>query len=534
MASKSSDEYLYTTKFESVVTATNQYEKDLHISKANLDELASIMPADIDLDKNIDLLGVAFNAAVVNSFNKNGDGISCPIAKEIFPYFKNKPTNIEHISDNVIGHIVNARLTSIEDNQILEPEELEGFIDPFYITLASVVYKTVNPEFAKFLLQTSDEDSEYYKAISASWEIGFNNFNIAITNGSDRLSDATIVTDAGEINRLSPYLRAFGGSGVTPEGLSLFRLIEGPVYPLGVAFTTNPAANVSGVFTMENNTLVIKDKKHFLESDSNSQELEESIDKVDIKNSQINNSDVKKDNNILNMDITQLTAEIEKVIDSKSDSDISEKSVASISSVISDALVKQSAEFTAERERIEADKSQVEEEAKEAKASMEGLKEQLSTAETKITELTTSIEAAQAAELFNTRMSRVNDIYSLDDSYRAVLTNEIKSLDLSEAAFDAYLGKLEVTLKHKSKAFLEDQEKAQKEKIDELVEAKLAELQTSTASTTEDDVSTAVENATATEEGVVTNNNGDSSSVPESITERIVKNFKKENIKIEY
>jgi hypothetical protein len=34
-----------------------------------------LVPKDIDYKSNVDLLGVAFNAAVVNKFNRNGDGM---------------------------------------------------------------------------------------------------------------------------------------------------------------------------------------------------------------------------------------------------------------------------------------------------------------------------------------------------------------------------------------------------------------------------------------------------------------------------
>ena len=58
--------------------------------------LKELMPESIDLDKNIDLLGVAFNGAVVNRFNRNGDGIDTKTALAIKDYFINKPTNMEH------------------------------------------------------------------------------------------------------------------------------------------------------------------------------------------------------------------------------------------------------------------------------------------------------------------------------------------------------------------------------------------------------------------------------------------------------
>ena len=68
---------------------------------------------------NVDLLGVAFNAAVVNKFNKNGDGMSTQTALEYTPNFIHKPTNIEHNKQKIVGHIVDAGFSDAQTNKIL-------------------------------------------------------------------------------------------------------------------------------------------------------------------------------------------------------------------------------------------------------------------------------------------------------------------------------------------------------------------------------------------------------------------------------
>ena len=73
----------------------------------------------IDLEKNIDLLAVAFNAAVVNRFNKNGDGIDSETAVAVKDYFVHKPTNIEHDRDKIVGHIVSAGFQNMVIHQSL-------------------------------------------------------------------------------------------------------------------------------------------------------------------------------------------------------------------------------------------------------------------------------------------------------------------------------------------------------------------------------------------------------------------------------
>ena len=65
--------YKYTASFDNIIVASSQIE-DSNISRASLESLRPLIPSNIDLDKNIDLVGVAFNAAVVNKFNKNNIG----------------------------------------------------------------------------------------------------------------------------------------------------------------------------------------------------------------------------------------------------------------------------------------------------------------------------------------------------------------------------------------------------------------------------------------------------------------------------
>ena len=70
-----SEPYKFKTQFDFEVFATDDLENDLSISVASLENLKPLIPKGIDLDRNIDLIGAAFNAAIVNRFNRNGDGL---------------------------------------------------------------------------------------------------------------------------------------------------------------------------------------------------------------------------------------------------------------------------------------------------------------------------------------------------------------------------------------------------------------------------------------------------------------------------
>ena len=79
--------YKYKTQFSNPIIKSENVNFNFNLeSSASLNNLKDLIPEDIDFDKNIDLLGVAFNAALINVFNRNGDGISSETALKIKDY----------------------------------------------------------------------------------------------------------------------------------------------------------------------------------------------------------------------------------------------------------------------------------------------------------------------------------------------------------------------------------------------------------------------------------------------------------------
>lgn len=171
--------FKYICNFSEHIQASSSSFEDA-LSTASLEPLKDVIPAGIDFNKNIDLIGVAFNAAVANRFNKNGDGIDSKTAVAIKDYFIHKPTNIEHQRNKVVGHVIGSSLSRFGDNEIISEEEAALEDGPFNIALSAVVYKTVNPQFANLVEQSVDSESEFYEKVSASWEVGFNDYDIVL------------------------------------------------------------------------------------------------------------------------------------------------------------------------------------------------------------------------------------------------------------------------------------------------------------------------------------------------------------------
>ena len=521
-----SEPYKFTTQFDFEVFATDDLEKDLNISVASLDNLKPLIPQGIDLDRNIDLVGAAFNAAIVNRFNRNGDGIDSATAKDLLGYFVHKPTNIEHKKQKVVGHIINAAFTDMENDKILNTAKLEQRVDPFYISLAAVIYKTVNPEFVEFLLKASDPKDADYNKVSASWELGFNDYSIAV--GSQNLSEAEIITDPNKIKELEKYLRAFDGNGTLDDGPPGTRLVAGEVFPLGIGFTTKPAADVKGVAVKESESLNIKEDKA-----SEPEKIKNNILKIS-QNEEIN---VKNHNSFKTMDTKELTLEFEKMLDSKlgKKSEFSQESVASMATVIMDKIREKDAEWKLEKEAADNEKADAISRAQEAKTNIEDFKKQLEEAQEKISSLESSIAAAKAEELFNSRMENIDSHYDLDDSDRAVLAKEVAGLESSEAAFESYQQKLGVILKHKGKAYKEEQEAAFNAKVEEELQRRLSNLDEAKATVKDGEatVEDLVENVEVPEDSAIVNNN-EASSNEESLRDKFMKAFNPDTVSVTY
>ena len=84
----------YTTIFSSELKPVISEERDKYLALASAVEVAQFLP-EIDAEKNVDLLPVAFNAFVANRVNKNGDVVDTDTAMAFYKDFKNKPINIK-------------------------------------------------------------------------------------------------------------------------------------------------------------------------------------------------------------------------------------------------------------------------------------------------------------------------------------------------------------------------------------------------------------------------------------------------------
>ena len=505
--------YKYSTTFDFEVQACREIA-GIDISTANIENLRGLIPQSVDLDKNIDLMGVAFNAAVVNEFNKNGDGMTTKTAIDSVQQFVHKPTNIEHDKKKVVGHIVSAAFSDYSDSTLLVNVD-ENEKNPFNIALGAVIYKTVDKDFFETLRRSTDPNSKTHNTVSASWEVGFSEYKIAV--GSKNLKDAEIISDPKQIREMKAMLRAFGGKGVMDDGTPIHRLIVGDVYPLGIGFTMKPAANVKGVISDD---FKPTEEKEVPVSNSREQQVIH-LEKINSKISQ-NLKNTVNNNNI--MDLETLLSEIKASLSEKK---FSEEAIAGMTATFADAIKQKDDEYKASLEAAEQEKAEIASAKEELQASVESIKEELKAAQERIAEFEAAKTAEEAVARFNARMEEVDSLYDLEESDSAFIAEKIKGLDASEESFASFKSELEV--------FWASKNKETKARIEEEVQAKInAEVEkrlTSKASEESEEeinVEEALADAEQTNEEIPNNNEAQASA--KTLKDRFAAAFSRENI----
>ena len=196
------NDYKFTTIFSSEIKPLVSEEKDKYLAMASLVEVGDFIP-EVNTSKNVDLLPIAFNACVINRVNKNGDVVDSDTALAMYKDFVNKPINIEHNRDRVVGVILTAGFSEFGTDNKLTEEQVKEQKGPFNITLGGVVWKVVNNKLSEIIENAGDPTSEDYLKISASWELGFSEYNVVVSSGGEKnIENAETISDVNKIQEL--------------------------------------------------------------------------------------------------------------------------------------------------------------------------------------------------------------------------------------------------------------------------------------------------------------------------------------------
>tara|TARA_R110000822_G_scaffold110654_6_gene241004 strand:+ start:31583 stop:33103 length:1521 start_codon:yes stop_codon:yes gene_type:complete len=437
--------FKYKATFNQEISASqiiSDLKRDFHISKSSIQEIKDSVLDDANLEGNVDLIGVAFPFCVINQFNANDDAIGTEMAMSIKDSFISKPMNVEHDTNQVVGHIVGSQFSEHKDTEILSL--VESRTDPFDMWLGSIVYKRSDNWYVE-IIKDIEEGIAQEGLLSASWEIGFNDFHIGV--GGSKLDDCVIITDPEEIEEKAKYLKCFGGKGETEEGVRVRRIIVGEGLGLGGGFTFNPAADVNGIYAGE-------------------YEEEEEEENISEKNSHSNIKDV----DLNKMDKEVIIQIVNEIIASAKDKELEQEVVAN---AVSDKLMEKiQQESKRQEEAKEADLVEAAKKEAAAQKELEDLKESVDSLKIELDSVKTEKETIEAQATFDDRMAQIDEIYELGDEERVLIASQLKDLSQEEESFASYKKELAVTLKHIAKDYIKEQEV----KFNKAVEAKAKEL----------------------------------------------------------
>lgn len=485
---------LLRTTFESEIISASSW-KDSEISRASLEGLRDLIPSEVDLQKNPDLISIAFNGSVANLCNKNDDCVGTAESIILAQTAFHKSLNLEHKSEKIVGHLITSGFSTFGDNKIISEDEAREMVDPFNVSFGAVVYRKIYPELGELIMSSTDPKNKFYKKISSSFEVAFSDYHIAI--GSEKLNEAEIISDPKKIAELRKYLRKYGGSGRTPQDEKIYRKIIGAnILTVAHALVSRPAALVSGLISEDG-----KPKKTTAAISLFAPKEKKCV----IKDKTPNH----------NMDIEETIQEMAASVKALVAENKSEEAVASVRKTIESAIKEANKEFIMER-----DKARTEREASEAKltelyAQVEKMSTKMASAERKMYEMEEQSRAAKTMIRYNERMAAMQDEYEMDEEDCATVASELKSLEVKDedekdevfAAFKEKMGKL---WKHKNKTAKAAYQKELDEKIQSEVTKKLAELATASSVKAGEEgkaVDKALEDAKAAEEKSVNNNN---------------------------
>ncbi len=424
--------FKYITTFSSVLKPLVSEEKDKYLALASLAEVGSFIP-NVDTDKNVDLLPVAFNAAVVNRVNRNGDVIDSLTALASYKDFINKPINFEHNREKIVGVILTAGFSEFGSDTPLTEDQVKDLKGPYNITLGGVIWKIANPNLATMIEDSSDSTSANYQKISASWELGFNEYNLIVIEGeSKNIEDGSEISDASEIETLKANLRTFGGSGKIDKSKSLYRKVIGNVVPLGIGLTETPAADVKGVATIK-----IEEKQ---------QPEEENISKIE-------NLDV---NTLIDNKAMKITS-----LKDINDENLKQATASQISDLIEQELKTASEKFAVEKASVESQLKSTKESLDTLVANQDSLQKEISALKEALSTAEAEKQKILASEKFNERMSAFDAEYDLDAETRQILATEIAEME--DSAFAAFKDKMAVFMKSKKKGQKNDKKEDDKE-----------------------------------------------------------------------
>jgi hypothetical protein len=250
-------------------------KKDISFAKANLTDNKTISSFDDE-----DLYYVQ-SILVSSSWNKNDDIFD---KKEVWAARytpEDKPTNLEHDEDQIVGHIISNWPIDMDGITLAENMDINELPDKFHIVTGSVIYRNfTSPELR-------DRSENLIKEIEAgqkyvSMECFFDNFDYGLVDKST--GEYKILTRDDNTSYLSKHLRAYGGLGEY-ENYKVGRVLRNINFS-GKGFVNKPANPESIIFDTDVTKKILTKKNVHFDNNSVSsitESLNQETDKMSLE-----------------------------------------------------------------------------------------------------------------------------------------------------------------------------------------------------------------------------------------------------------
>lgn len=257
-------------------------KKDINLVVAELNDNNKSISSFTDED-----LYYVQSILVSSSWNKNDDIFD---KKEVWAARRtpeDKPTNLEHDEDQIVGHIVANWPITLDGDIISDDMPIDELPDKYHIVTGSVIYRNfASPELkqrAELLIEEIKAGSKY-----VSMECYFDNFDYGLIDKNT--NEYKILKRDDNTSYLTKHLRAYGGLGEY-DNYKVGRVLRNINFS-GKGFVNKPANPDSIIFDADiTKKILAKKNVHF---DKNSvSSITESL------NQEIETMNVEKDIEIL-------------------------------------------------------------------------------------------------------------------------------------------------------------------------------------------------------------------------------------------
>lgn len=493
----------HKTVFAAHIRAIQPTDEDVKEVKASLSDLKQMLPAGIDPEQDFDLLYIAGNLTVAGVVNLNDDGVDLATSLATYKQFERRFVDIEHDRKRLCGYILHAGLSEFGTDKPITEDEARAANKPFNIAIVAVLWKVANPEMCAYIMEASSPTHSDYKALSLSFEVGFEDYKIIGLSGGNRvIADAmfTIEPESQDFSRFDSRLRVNKGDGSSPDdmGTRLYRVLKSDVSPLGGGVVGMPAAPVKGLTVISKPNVPVPAPVVADDTDdaaAAAQEAEEvllsvrnqfdllatsldlkSLSQIILPESSVSVFTTKPTipSSMKNLALKSVQDQLAKA------TKIEEVKEIFASNAISDIIAAESVRLEAEKNKAEALASdlQAAKDAAEAlnaqaQKDLETLRGEQSALKSELDTIKAAQVQAAAQQKFQERMTALDQVFDLDDETRAYFLEDVKSC-ASDEAFAKMMDKNKKFLKEKTKDFKKQKADDDKKKDDDSKAARAA------------------------------------------------------------